>query len=238
MTLLSVNINKIALIRNSRGSDKPNLLTVAQNCINFGAQGITVHPRPDQRHIKYSDLDVLKQNINVPLNVEGYPDEVFMNYVIEVQPKMVTLVPDKPDALTSSNGWDTITAQKKLINVCTQLANKGISTSIFIDPVEKMAIAAKDCGADYVELYTEFYANAFETGNEIEVIGRYIKTTESALKLGLKVNAGHDLNSHNLKFLKKNIPDLSEVSIGHALVIDALYLGLESTIKKYLECLN
>jgi pyridoxine 5-phosphate synthase len=233
MTTLSVNINKIALIRNSRGSDMPNLLTIAKDCERFGAQGITVHPRPDQRHVKYSDLYELKPKLTTEFNIEGYPSEDFIRIVCEVKPAQVTLVPDPPEALTSSNGWDTINQKEFLTNVIALFHQHGIRTSIFINPEPEMAIHAAKTGTDRVELYTESYAKNYHSNREM-AIAPYIQTAQAALNASLGINAGHDLNLDNLNYFKNNIPGLLEVSIGHALVCDSLYYGLQNTIMMYL----
>ncbi len=233
MTTLSVNINKIALIRNSRGSNMPNLLTIAKDCERFGAQGITVHPRPDQRHVKYSDLYELKPQLNTEFNIEGYPSEEFIKIVCEVKPAQVTLVPDPPEALTSSNGWDT-KMNKQLLKEIIEIFHKAnIRTSIFINPEPEMATFAAETNTDRVELYTESYAKYFED-NAQKAIAPYIATAKEAIKVGLGINAGHDLNLINLNYFKNNIPNLLEVSIGHALVCDSLYYGLQNTIMMYL----
>jgi pyridoxine 5-phosphate synthase len=232
MTTLSVNINKIALIRNSRGANMPNILTVACDCERFGAQGITVHPRPDQRHAKYSDLFELKPKLTTEFNIEGYPSEEFIRIVCEVKPAQVTLVPDPPEALTSSNGWDTVSQEKFLTNVICKFHDAGIRTSIFINPDPEMADYAAKTGTDRIELYTESYAQNYHKNRE-EAIAPYVETAKVALNAGLGINAGHDLNLDNLNYFKNNIPGLLEVSIGHALVCDALYFGLQNTIMMY-----
>jgi pyridoxine 5-phosphate synthase len=233
MTTLSVNINKIALIRNARGANMPNILTIAKDCEKFGAQGITVHPRPDQRHIRFDDLYQLKPILDTEFNIEGYPTAEFIDLVCNVKPAQVTLVPDLPDALTSSNGWNTIEKKAFLKTIISRFKEAGIRTSIFINPDPKMAINASDTGADRVELYTESYAKNYLENSELAILP-YIKTAEAAISAGLGINAGHDLNLENLHFFKQNIPGLLEVSIGHALVCDALYYGLQNTIMMYL----
>lgn len=237
MTKLSVNINKIALIRNSRGANQPDILKVAKDCERFGAQGITIHPRPDERHARYQDVFDLKQIVTTELNIEGNPASKFIEVVCEAKPNQVTLVPDGPQALTSDAGWDTISHRSFLTEVTSEFKKHGIRVSIFVDPLEKMVEGAKECGADRVELYTEAYARGYKTSN-IEAIAPYIKAAKTAMACGLGLNAGHDLNLDNLAYLQQNLPGLQEVSIGHALVCDALYLGLENTIQMYLRRLN
>ncbi len=232
MTNLSINLNKIALIRNARGSDMPNLLKVAFDCERFGADGITVHPRPDERHIKYSDCYDLKENIETELNIEGYPDDRFMKMIEEVRPDQVTLVPDKPEALTSTHGWDTITNAQFLSSIVAQLKSYGCRVSIFIDPIEQYIEGASAVGAHRIELYTGPYAHLFND-KKSSVLQSYKNAADFAHAIGLAVNAGHDLNLENLPLLKKEIPYLAEVSIGHALVCDAIYMGLEKTIQCY-----
>ncbi|MCH7411513.1 pyridoxine 5'-phosphate synthase [Belliella sp. DSM 111904] len=232
MTKLSVNINKIATIRNARGANNPNVVQVALDAERFGAQGITVHPRPDERHIRYQDVLDLSEVVTTEFNIEGYPDTRFMELIKRVKPAQATLVPDPPTAITSNAGWDTITHQSFLKDVVAELQGYGTRVSIFIDPEEKYFEPAKTTGTDRVELYTEPYAVQF-TKNKQEAVNPYVKAAELARSLGLGINAGHDLDLHNLKFLKENIPFLDEVSIGHALVCDALYYGLENTIQMY-----
>lgn len=237
MTRLSVNINKIALIRNARNINLPDLVKVAKDCELFGAQGITVHPRPDERHIRYNDLKPLKKNIQTEFNIEGYPSEYFLDLMDEIKPHQVTLVPDSPDQLTSDHGWDCLQHQKMLIPIIQRLKNTGARVSLFLDPVVEQVKAAQDCGTDCIELYTEPYASGYQLDAE-KAIRPYVQAYETALEQGLLVNAGHDLNLDNLSFLKTQMPDLHEVSIGHALVTDALYYGLSNTIQLYLERLN
>ncbi len=237
MTALSVNINKIALIRNSRGSNYPDLLKVAQDCERFGAQGITVHPRPDERHVKFSDCAELKQVVTTEFNIEGYPSERFIQLIHEVKPHQVTLVPDLPDALTSDNGWDTITHSSFLRDVIYELKKSGARVSLFIDPIEQLIEGAADVQADRIEFYTGPYAKIFPA-NSKHAVSKYSATARFATQLGLKINAGHDLNLDNLKYFKDNVPELAEVSIGHAIVCDALYYGLENTIQMYKRCLE
>ena len=237
MTKLSVNINKIALLRNSRGGNLPDLLKAAQDCVRFGAQGITVHPRPDERHIRYQDTKDLKPILNVEFNMEGYPSEQFLSLVADVKPDQVTLVPDAPDALTSNAGWDTINNKAFLKKVIDSLKKQGIRTSIFIDTDLDMIEGAAAVGTDRIELYTEAYAKNYKNNPE-EAIDAYHKAAHRAHKYALGINAGHDLNLDNLAYFHKNIPHLLEVSIGHALISDALYLGLENTIQLYLRQLK
>lgn len=233
MTRLSVNINKIALIRNGRGGDMPNVLEAAINCETFGAEGITVHPRPDERHIRYSDVRQIRPHITTEFNIEGNPTGSFCALVCEVVPNQVTLVPDAPDALTSNAGWDCVRNHAFLKRICETFRSRGIRTSIFIDPIPEMARAAALCGADRVELYTAAYAKNFHKDPE-KAIEPYILTANAARESGLGLNAGHDLSLENLGYFIKNIPWTDEVSIGHALICDALYMGLEKTIEKYL----
>jgi len=237
MTRLSVNINKIATLRNARGSNNPNVLQVAIDCEQFGAQGITVHPRPDERHIRYSDVIELKKMVTTEFNIEGYPDDRFLKLISEVRPAQATLVPDKPDAITSNAGWDTIKNEKFLHEVIKELKKSGVRVSVFVDPNIKMVEGAKNVSADRIELYTEPYASHFHQ-NKVMAIKPYIEAANVAHQLGLGVNAGHDLDLFNLKFLKQSLPWLDEVSIGHALICDALYYGLENTIQLYLRELN
>lgn len=238
MTKLSVNINKIATIRNSRGGNVPDVVKAAADAQRFGAQGITVHPRPDERHIRYDDVRKISSVITTELNIEGNPREKkFIDLVLEVKPRQVTLVPDSQGQLTSDHGWDTVKHRDFLIETISLFKSAGIRTSVFIDPDEKMAEGAKDTGTDRIELYTESYAADFSSGAE-NAIHRFIQTAEVANRLGIGVNAGHDLNLDNLNYFKKNIPGLLEVSIGHALISDAIYFGLENTIQLYLRQLK
>jgi len=232
MTRLSVNINKIALIRNARGGNMPDLLEVAHKAELYGAQGITVHPRPDARHITFDDVRKLKKSVTTELNVEGYPSDEFMDLVLSVKPHQVTLVPDAPDALTSNAGWDTIAHEALLSDVVSRLKSAGIRTSIFMDTALGLYESAARTGTDRIELYTEAYAHNYPTDPQTAIEPYRIAALE-AHKLGLGLNAGHDLNSQNLRFFVQNIPHLLEVSIGHALICEALYLGLEQTIKLY-----
>ena len=237
MTKLSVNINKIATLRNARGEDYPNLVKTAKDIIKFGAEGITIHPRPDERHIKYSDAYDLKQNISTELNIEGNPSKKFINMVCEVKPDQVTLVPDESDAITSNSGWDTVKNFNFLKDVVEEFKSNSIRVSIFIDPDSKMLEGAKKINADRVELFTGPYAKQY-INEKSNAINRYIDCSEIANKIGMELNAGHDLNQQNLEFFKNNIINLKEVSIGHALISESLYFGLESTIKSYLKILN
>ena len=237
MTKLSVNINKIATLRNARGEDYPNLVKTAKDIIKFGAEGITIHPRPDERHIKYSDAYDLKQNISTELNIEGNPSKKFINMVCEVKPDQVTLVPDESDAITSNSGWDTVKNFNFLKDVVEEFKSNSIRVSIFIDPDSKMLEGAKKINADRVELFTGPYAKQY-INDKSNAINRYIDCSKIANKIGVELNAGHDLNQQNLEFFKNNIVNLKEVSIGHALISESLYYGLESTIKSYLNILN
>ena len=236
MTVLSVNINKIATIRNSRGGNMPDVLKAAVKCEEFGAQGITVHPRPDERHIRYQDARDIKPLLKTEFNIEGNPIQSFTDLVLEVKPAQVTLVPDAPDAITSNAGWNTIDPdnRKFLTEITRIFHSNGIRVSIFIDPVEEMIKRAVETGCDRVELYTETYAANYLKNREM-AIEPYVKAAETAVACGLGLNAGHDLNLDNLKYFNRNIPGLLEVSIGHALISDALYMGLENTIKAYRE---
>lgn len=232
MTKLSVNINKIATLRNSRGGDVPNLLKVAADVQQFGADGITVHPRPDERHIRYQDARELPNVITTEYNIEGNPMDNFLELVFECKPTQVTLVPDAVDALTSNAGWDTIKHKDFLTDVVAACKEKGIRTSIFVDPVLQMIEGAKLVGTDRIELYTEEFAHQYGLGNE-KAIEPYTKAAILANELGLGVNAGHDLSLQNIEFFKKNIPGLLEVSIGHALIAESLYLGIENVVCMY-----
>ena len=237
MTKLSVNINKIALIRNSRGSNFPDLIKVAKDCEEFGAEGITVHPRPDQRHVKYSDIAELKAVVHTEFNIEGYPSEDFIELVLKNKPDQCTLVPDEPNALTSDNGWDTITHQTFLKKTVARLQNAGIRVSLFIDPIEDRILAAKDTGAERIEFYTGPYAHNFVMDKK-SAIQPFVKSAQICHNIGLGINAGHDLNLQNLNYFKTHIPELLEVSIGHAIICDALYYGLKNTIQMYLKELH
>ena len=237
MTKLSVNINKIATLRNSRGGNVPNLLKVASDIEDFGAQGITIHPRPDERHIRYQDARDLKNIVTTEYNIEGNPIKSFMDLVLEVKPTQVTLVPDALDAITSNAGWDTINHQSFLQEVIKEFQQNGIRTSIFIDTDAKLIEAAAKTGADRIELYTEDFATQFDLGNK-DAIKPYTEAAILAHELGLGINAGHDLSLDNIKFFKENIPNLAEVSIGHALIAESLYLGLENVVNMYLHRLK
>lgn len=237
MTQLSVNINKIATLRNARGGDVPNLLQVALDCERYGAQGITVHPRPDERHIRYQDVRDLKKVLTTEFNIEGNPTPSFMDLVEEVRPHQVTLVPDAPDALTSSAGWDVARHRDFLAEILAQLHAWGIRTSIFVGTELKHLDAAAALGTDRVELYTEPYATGYPA-DRAHAVAPFVRAAEHARTLGLELNAGHDLSLDNLRFFSEAIPFLSEVSIGHALISDALYLGLEETIRRYRACLT
>lgn len=234
MTKLSVNINKIATLRNSRGGNNPDLIKTAKDIETFGAQGITVHPRPDERHIRYADVFELKKIITTEFNIEGNSKEKkFVDLVLANKPDQVTLVPDALGQLTSDHGWDTIKNKDYLIEIVQVFQKAGIRVSLFVDPVIEMIVAAKETRTDRIELYTENYAREFQKGNHKQAIAPYIAAAQKAVELGLGINAGHDLDLHNLKYFSENIPGLLEVSIGHALICDALYLGLENTIQLY-----
>jgi len=232
-TRLSVNINKVATIRNARGGNMPDLIQVAKDCERFGAQGITVHPRPDGRHIKYQDVYDLKKIVTTEFNIEGYPSDSFMDLVTEVVPTQVTLVPDPPEALTSNAGWDTLANREFLTNIINRLHDKGIRASIFVNADPKMVAGAKATGTDRVELYTESYAANYLKDREA-AIRDFVVAAQEAEKQNIGLNAGHDLSLVNLKYFQEQIPGLLEVSIGHALICDALYLGLQETIRQYL----
>jgi len=234
MTRLSVNINKIATLRNSRGSNNPNLVQVAKDCERFGAQGITVHPRPDERHIRYNDVFELKKIVTTEFNIEGNcQEQKFIDLVLANKPEQVTLVPDALGQLTSNHGWDTIKNQQYLMDMIKVFKDAGIRVSIFVDPLVEMVEAAATTGTDRIELYTEGYASHYHQGKEL-AIAPYVEAAEAARRVGLGINAGHDLDLHNLKYFAQNIPGLLEVSIGHALICDALYYGLENVIQMYL----
>lgn len=237
MTKLSVNINKVATLRNARGGNVPNVLQVALDCEKFGAEGITVHPRPDERHIRYSDVRELKRNITTEFNIEGYPCKSFIDLVLEVKPTQVTLVPDPPEALTSNAGWDTIKNKEFLTDIVKEFQNAGIRTSIFTDTRREIIEAAAKTGTNRIELYTEPYASTYLNGREAAV-KNFAEAAKVASGCGLGVNAGHDLSLVNLKWFAEQVKPLDEVSIGHALISDALYLGLRETIKQYLNQLK
>ncbi|MBQ3750587.1 MAG: pyridoxine 5'-phosphate synthase [Bacteroidales bacterium] len=236
-TRLSVNINKVATIRNARGGNMPDLIQVAKDCERFGAQGITVHPRPDGRHIKYQDVYDLKKIVTTEFNIEGYPSDSFMELVTTVVPTQVTLVPDPPEALTSNAGWDTLANREFLTDIINRLHDKGIRTSIFVNADPKMVAGAKDTGTDRVELYTESYAANYLKDREA-AIRDFVIAAQEAERQQIGLNAGHDLSLVNLKYFQEQIPGLLEVSIGHALICDALYLGLQETIRQYLQQLQ
>lgn len=237
MTRLSVNINKFATLRNARGGNNPDVIKAAIDCERFGAEGITVHPRPDERHIRYSDVIALSTVVTTEFNIEGYPDDRYLRIIREVKPAQATLVPDAPDAITSNSGWNTIQKQSFLKEIVDEIKSYGVRVSIFIDPVPSMVEAAAKTGTDRIELYTEPYAREFLVKKEVAV-KPYIECSSLAHQLGLGVNAGHDLDLDNLAFLKNSLPYLDEVSIGHALICDALYLGLENSIQLYLKALK
>lgn len=232
MTKLSVNINKIATLRNARGGNVPNVVSVAIDCEKFGAEGITVHPRPDERHITYQDVLDLKKVVTTEFNIEGYPDARYMELVEKVRPHQATLVPDPPDAITSNAGWDTVKHSAFLRKIIVDLKSLGIRTSVFVEPKLEIIDAAKEIGTDRVELYTEPYAANYATDRD-EAIKDFVLAANHARALGIGLNAGHDLSLQNLHFLKEKIPFLAEVSIGHALISDALYYGLQNTIQMY-----
>lgn len=234
---LSVNINKIATLRNARGGNIPNVLQLAKDCERFGAQGITVHPRPDERHIRYKDVIDLKGVIKTEFNIEGYPSEKFIELVLKVEPQQVTLVPDPPGVLTSNAGWDTVKHNIFLSEVVSVFNKKGIRTSIFVEADPYMIENAVKCGTQRVELYTESYAQMYPSNPDI-AIKDFIKAASKAYEVGLALNAGHDLNLQNLAYFYQHIPNLKEVSIGHALICDAIYYGLQNTIQMYLNQLN
>jgi len=237
MTRLSVNINKIATIRNARGGNIPNVLQAAIDCERFGAHGITVHPRPDERHIRYSDVYEIRPKITTEFNIEGYPNRKFLDLVLDVKPHQVTLVPDPPEALTSNAGWDTLANKDFLIDVIKEFKNAGVRTSIFIDTNLKNIENASLTGTDRVELYTEPYAAEYPI-NQLKAVAPFIGAAKKAHEVGLGINAGHDLSLENLKYFNDMVPHLDEVSIGHALISDALYFGLENTIQMYLKLLE
>jgi len=237
MVKLSVNINKIATLRNARGGNNPDLLKMANDIQSFGADGITIHPRPDQRHITYNDAIELPSVVHKEYNIEGNPIDKFIKLVLSIKPDQVTLVPDSIDAITSNSGWDTIKNKNFLKDVVLEFKNNGIRTSIFVDPILKHIEGARDVGADRVELYTESYAINYEKGN-LKELDKFIKSSKLANNLGLGVNAGHDLNLQNINYFASNMPFLDEVSIGHALISESLYLGIENVVNLYLNKLN
>lgn len=232
MTKLSVNINKIATLRNARGGSMPNLVKTAVDCEKFGAEGITVHPRPDERHVKYNDVLELKEVVTTEFNIEGFPDERYMELVMEVKPHQATLVPDPPDAITSNAGWDTIKNEEFLKKIIDKLKSEGIRTSIFVEPKIEIIEAAKEIGTDRIELYTEPYAANYASNKE-DAIKDFVMAASKARALGIGINAGHDLSLENLGYLKECIPFIDEVSIGHALICDALYYGIQNAIQMY-----
>lgn len=234
MPRLSVNLNKVALIRNSRGANYPDLVKVAHDCERFGAQGITIHPRPDQRHARYDDVVALKEVVTTELNIEGYPSEEFLKIVLAARPDQVTLVPDEPGQLTSDHGWDTVGRQRELTRIIRRLKDKGIRTSIFVDPDNAVLDGAVGVGTDRVEFYTGPYAQDYAT-DKVAAVAPFAAASRYAAGLGLGINAGHDLNLDNLSYFASLLPDLQEVSIGHALITDALYYGLSNTIQLYLQ---
>jgi len=237
MTKLSVNINKIATLRNARGGDVPNVIEAAKKIESFGAEGITVHPRPDERHIRYADARELKPVLKTEFNIEGKPIQQFIDLVLEVKPAQVTLVPDAEDAITSNAGWDTLKHRDYLKEVIAEFKSNGIRTSIFVDPVKKIIEGAAETGTDRIELYTESFAVNYEK-SDAKAVEPYAECAVLAHQLGLGINAGHDLSLKNIKFFKENVPHLDEVSIGHALISEALYMGLEKTIQQYLKLLK
>ena len=237
MTKLSVNINKIATLRNARGGNVPDLLKVATDIQKFGAEGITIHPRPDERHIRYQDARDLKAIVYTEYNIEGNPEQTFIDLVLQIKPTQVTLVPDAIDAITSNAGWDTIKHQAFLTEVVQEFQRNGIRTSIFVDPVLAMIEGAKKIGTERIELYTEAFAHQYGLGNQNAILP-YTKAAVLANELGLGINAGHDLSLDNIQFFKQNIPDLLEVSIGHALISEAIYLGLDNVVNMYLQKLK
>lgn len=236
MTRLSVNINKIATLRNARGGNNPDVVKTALDCESFGADGITVHPRPDERHIRRTDVLELKKVLTTEFNIEGYPSREFIDLVTLVKPAQVTLVPDSPDQITSNHGWDTVTNLAQLTEIISEFRNAGIRTSVFVDADAKAVEYAAKAGADRVELYTEPYASDYPTDRD-KAIAPFVEAAKAARRCGLGLNAGHDLSLENLQFMKQQIPWLDEVSIGHALICDALYMGLKTTIEKYKQCI-
>ncbi|MCL6268189.1 pyridoxine 5'-phosphate synthase [Flagellimonas myxillae] len=238
MTKLSVNINKLATLRNSRGGNVPDLVKSAKDIEAFGAQGITIHPRPDERHIRYQDARDLKKVVSTEFNIEGNPVPKFVDLVLEVQPTQVTLVPDAEDAITSNAGWDTRKHKDFLVDVIKTFKDKGIRTSIFVDPSIEMVAGAAETGTDRIELYTERFAQMYAEGNKGQGIKPFVDAAKKAHELGLGINAGHDLSLDNIKFFKENIPHLLEVSIGHALICESIYLGIENVVNMYLHRLT
>lgn len=237
MTKLSVNVNKIATLRNARGGNNPDLIQVVKDCEKFGAQGITVHPRPDERHITTDDVYKISEVCTTEFNIEGYPDERYMKFIQEVKPAQATLVPDPPEAITSNTGWDTIKHESQLKDIVAEIKSYGVRVSIFANPEVAIIEGAAKVGTDRVELYTEPYATLYPSNKE-KAVADYVRAAQKAKELGLGINAGHDLDLNNLKYLREQIPYMDEVSIGHALVCDALYMGLENTIQMYLKQLK
>lgn len=237
MTLFSVNINKVATLRNARGENRPDIIQVAKDLQEMGAEGITVHPRPDERHIRYADVPALREAVYTEYNIEGYPSEKFMELVTRVRPDQVTLVPDAPDVITSSSGWDVAAHRAQLADIIARLHDAGIRASIFVDTDLENLEAAKSVGTDRVEMYTKPYTDLCPTHPE-EAVSPFVACARRARELGLGVNAGHDLSLDNIAFLHRHIPELDEVSIGHALICEALYLGFETVVKKYLDILH
>jgi pyridoxine 5-phosphate synthase len=237
MTRLSVNINKVALLRNARLGNFPDLFLFAKKCEEYGAHGITVHPRPDERHIRYSDIPILKKIVQTEFNIEGNPGKKFMDLILEVQPDQCTLVPDKPDVLTSDSGWDTVKEQGLLVEVIQALKQKGIRASVFVNPIPKMIEGAAKAGADRIEIYTGDFAKQFPTNSE-EAVQAHKAASKIAQSIGLGVNAGHDLNLENLSYYNKEVQNIKEVSIGHAIIADTLYYGIQNTIQLYLRALS
>ncbi|MFN8145173.1 MAG: pyridoxine 5'-phosphate synthase [Bacteroidia bacterium] len=237
MTRLSVNINKIATLRNARGGNSPDLIKAAVDIQRFGAQGITVHPRPDERHIRVKDVYALKDVVTTEFNIEGYPSRDFLKLIQEIKPAQATLVPDPPDVLTSNAGWDTEAHQLFLTDVVAELKSYGVRTSLFLAPVERMVDFAGETGSDRIELYTEYFASEFPN-HPTKAVSEYVQAAKRAARVGLGLNAGHDLNLNNLRYFQTEVPGLLEVSIGHALISDALYFGLENTVQMYLRCLK
>lgn len=237
MTKLSVNVNKIATLRNARGGNNPNLVQVVRDCERFGAQGITVHPRPDERHITTEDVYRINEVCTTEFNIEGYPDARYLKFIEEVRPAQATLVPDPPEAITSNAGWDTVKNETMLRDIVQQIKSYGVRVSIFADPSEVIIEGAKKVGTDRIELYTEPFATGYAS-NPAAAVADYVTAGKLAKELGLGINAGHDLDLNNLKYLKEKLPFMDEVSIGHALVCDALYMGLENTIQMYLKQLK
>jgi len=233
MTKLSVNINKFATLRNARGGNRPDVVQTARDCELFGAEGITVHPRPDERHIRYDDVVALKEVVTTEFNIEGYPDKRYLDIIAMAKPAQATLVPDAPDVITSNAGWDTIKHQDFLKEIISELKSYGARTSLFVEPDAAMIEGAARCGADRIELYTEAYASNFIKNKE-NAVAPYARAAQVAKAEGLEINAGHDLDLQNLKYLVTTIPNIAEVSIGHAIICDAIYLGLENTIQMYL----